>query len=248
MFTAKRKGLLVFLAALFIAALIGVGIIFAPASARPASAAEEGTATEVSSVQELMDAVNDKDIPQIKLTADITFDYTSNEQVYFIQGQGYSLKDAMDLIYGQAGVDISHKYRLFVSRDLVLDLDTHTLTVITDDTESAAVIYNNNGGVDVTIKNGKLVGQSAGNFADIGTMDDGNSNVTLQDVDVEFNHTGDAYPLSGASRAAAIFVAGKLNINNVSFLLKDGGEQVTNDKVLPVIKADSPQGYVTYAT
>ena len=248
MFTAKRKGLLVFLAALFIAALIGVGIIFAPASARPASAAEEGTATEVSSVQELMDAVNDKEIPQIKLTTDITFDYTSNEQVYFIQGQGYSLKDAMDLIYGQAGVDISHKYRLFVSRDLVLDLGTHTLTVITDDTESAAVIYNNNGGVKVTIKNGKLVGQSAGNFANIGTRGDGNSNVTLQDVDVEFTHTGNAYPLSDASRAAAIFVAGKLKIDNVSFLLKDGTEQITNDKVLPVIKADIPQGYVTYAT
>ena len=248
MFTAKRKGLLVFLAALFIAALIGVGIIFAPASARPASAAEEDTAKEVSSVQELMDAVNDKDIPQIKLTANITFDYTSDEEVYFIQGQGYSLKAAMDLIYNQADVDISHKYRLFVSRDLVLDLGTHTLTVITDDTESAAVIYNNNGGVKVTIKNGKLVGQSAGNFANIGTRGDGNSNVTLQDVDVEFTHTGNAYPLSDASRAAAIFVAGELNINNVSFLLKDGGEQVTNDKVLPVIKADIPQGYVTYAT
>ena len=41
MFTAKRKGLLVFLAALFIAALIGVGIIFAPAFSRniPVSAA-----------------------------------------------------------------------------------------------------------------------------------------------------------------------------------------------------------------
>ena len=109
MFTAKRKGLLVFLAALFIAALIGVGIIFAPASARPASAEGSSEQTENSVA---------------KVSGEF-YDSLQNAIDTAISGQATTIT---------LQKNVTENVTIPVGKDITLDLNGNTLTNVSDHT------------------------------------------------------------------------------------------------------------------
>ncbi len=199
MFTAKRKGLLVFLAALFIAALIGVGIIFAPASTRPASAAEEESATAeqtqaaLTFMQKIAQAADNS---IVTLEGDIFFDLTADSAIT----AGHYLNGHLELTQESMTADT-----------ITIDLAGHELKIITGSYDSCIQVGS---GITITLKDsvggGSLAGQSQGALV----KGESGSSIALEDIAVDFTCNYDnpvAY--------AAIDTQGKVSVSSVEFNL-----------------------------
>lgn len=150
MFTAKRKGFLAFFAALILAALIGLGLIFIPDNTRALAAnAEDGTATEtdattpdsshVAQVGEtgydtLQEAINAAGDATVKLLSDVKEDVSIEKgQTITIDLNGYTLTNV------EAHTIINQGILTVVDNSAEKD------GTVTNVTGARAAVYNSNG-------------------------------------------------------------------------------------------------------
>lgn len=151
MFTAKRKGFLAFFAALILASLIGLGLIFIPDNTRALAAnAEDGTTTEtdattpdsshVAQVGEtgydtLQEAINAAGIDAtVKLLSDVKEDVSIEEgQTITIDLNGYTLTNV--------------KAHTIINQGIltVVDNSAEKDGTVTNVTGARAAVYNSNG-------------------------------------------------------------------------------------------------------
>lgn len=150
MFTAKRKGFLAFFAALILASLIGLGLIFIPDNTRALAAnAEDGTATEtdattpdsshVAQVGEtgydtLQEAINAAGDATVKLLSDVKEDVSIEKgQTITIDLNGYTLTNV------EAHTIINQGILTVVDNSAEKD------GTVTNVTGARAAVYNSNG-------------------------------------------------------------------------------------------------------
>lgn len=150
MFTAKRKGFLAFFAALILAALIGLGLIFIPDNTRALAAnAEDGTTTEtdattpdsshVAQVGEtgydtLQEAINAAGDATVKLLSDVKEDVSIEKgQTITIDLNGYTLTNV--------------KAHTIINQGIltVVDNSAEKDGTVTNVTGARAAVYNSNG-------------------------------------------------------------------------------------------------------
>ena len=237
------------LAAMLAAAFLCLGVTFGKAEAEtpsarsledivatlPDVAVTDGVAT-VASWEELVVAINydgatsnplnpnGREADTIKLSKDVTFDFINDT-------------DLQTLMTAFAAGTGGNADSLYITRDVVIDLGGNTLTVDTTNEEFAVAVHD---GAAVTIQNGVLAGETKGDFALVGTAEDGKSSLTLQDLTVSVTSDGTVSDSTGQTRTPrAVFVAGKLHLDTVSFQMTDA---------IPVDLADLPIGEVSYQT
>ncbi len=206
---AKKKGLFAFLLALLASAIVSGALLLSPATANAATGESEGNVITVDSgeIAALQTAlVQAQPGDTVRLTQNITLDLTAYDP---------------DLM-GQEGINghmvIGSKAELGdygVNDGVILDLAGHTLAVNTNSYYTCLLIQ----GVDFTVTDsvggGRLAGTSNGVFATA----DASSEITLENVTVEYTYGTEGYFAGQTSDEAAIVTDGALTLDNVDFAL-----------------------------
>ena len=206
---AKKKGLFAFLLALLASAIVSGTLLLSPATVNAATGESEGNVItvdsgEIAALQTALTRAQTGDM--VRLTQNITLDLTAYDP---------------DLM-GQEGINghmvIGSKAELGdygVNDGVILDLAGHTLAINTNSYYTCLLIQ----GVDFTVTDsvggGRLAGTSNGVFATA----DASSEITLENVTVEYTYGTEGYFAGRTSDEAAIVTDGALTLDNVDFAL-----------------------------
>ena len=206
---AKKKGLFAFLLALLASAIVSGALLLSPATANAATGESEGNVITVDSgkIADLQTAlVQAQPGDTVRLTQNITLDLTAydpdlmgDEDIngHMVIGSKAELGD-----YG-------------VNNGVILDLAGHTLAINTNSYYTCLLIQ----GVDFTVTDsvggGRLAGTSNGVFATA----DASSEITLENVTVEYTYGTEGYFAGRTSDEAAIVTDGALTLDKVDFAL-----------------------------
>ena len=206
---AKKKGLFAFLLALLASAIVSGALLLSPATVNAAAGESEGSVITVNSgeIADLQTAlVQAQPGDTVRLTQNITLDLTAydpdlmgDEDIngHMVIGSKAELGD-----YG-------------VNDGVILDLAGHTLAINTNSYYTCLLIQ----GVDFTVTDsvggGRLAGTSNGVFATA----DASSEITLENVTVEYTYGTEGYFAGQTSDKAAIVTDGALTLDKVDFAL-----------------------------
>lgn len=236
MFTAKRRGFIALLAALLLAALIAFGISMLPAASRTASAETKS----VSTAQALLTAFTEaNEGDTIQLEGNIVIDMTDPGTVQQTGGHMViASKAALLELYKGEGMTEEKAEQDSVADNITLDLNQKTLTLKTTSTVGCIAVY----GVNLTVKNGTINGESKAGLAIVGNArgDNGALTVgalTVEDTTINFKNLN----TQAQSAAPVISGEGELTLSNVTYELS--AAEGAQEPVAPYVAEIGGKGY-----
>lgn len=221
MFTAKRRGFIALLAALLLAALIAFGISMLPAASRTASAETKS----VSTAQALLTAFTEaNEGDTIQLEGNIVIDMTDPGTVQQTGGHMViASKAALLELYKGEGMTEEKAEQDSVADNITLDLNQKTLTLKTTSTVGCIAVY----GVNLTVKNGTITGESEAGLAVVGNAGGDYGALTVEDTTINFKNLN----TQAQSAAPVISGEGELTLSNVTYELSAAEGDVPEDAV-----------------
>lgn len=231
MFTAKRRGFIALLAALLLAALIAFGISMLPAASRTASA----ETTSVSDAGTLLNAfIEANEGDTIRLESNIELDMTDPTKVNVPGGHMViASKEALLELYKDEGMTAEKAEQDAVADNITLDLNQKTLTLKTTSTVGCIAVY----GVNLTVKNGTINGESKAGLAVVGNAGGDNGALTVEDTTINFTNLN----TQAQSAAPVISGEGELTLSNVEYELS--AAEGAQEPVAPYVAKIGGKGY-----
>lgn len=231
MFTAKRRGFIALLAALLLAALIAFGISMLPAASRTASAETKS----VSTAQALLTAFTEaNEGDTIQLEGNIVIDMTDPGTVQQTGGHMViASKAALLELYKGEGMTEEKAEQDSVADNITLDLNQKTLTLKTTSTVGCIAVY----GVNLTVKNGTITGESEAGLAVVGNAGGDNGALTVEDTTINFTNLN----TQAQSAAPVISGEGELTLSNVEYKLS--AAEGAQEPVAPYVAEIGGKGY-----
>ena len=231
MYTAKRKGFIALLAALLLAALIAFGISMLPAASRTASAETKS----VSTAQALLTAFTEaNEGDTIQLEGNIVIDMTDPGTVQQTGGHMViASKAALLELYKGEGMTEEKAEQDAVADNITLDLNQKTLTLKTTSTVGCIAVY----GVNLTVKNGTINGESKAGLAVVGNAGGDNGALTVEDTTINFTNLN----TQAQSAAPVISGEGELTLSNVTYELS--AAEGAQEPVAPYVAEIGGKGY-----
>ncbi len=229
MYTAKRKGFIALLAALLLAALIAFGISMLPAASRTASAETKS----VSTAQALLTAFTEaNEGDTIQLEGNIVIDMTDPGTVQQTGGHMVIASEAaLKSLY--PSLDENEIGKNAVANNITLDLNQKTLTLKTTSTVGCIAVY----GVNLTVKNGTITGESEAGLAVVGNAGGDNGALTVEDTTINFTNLN----TQAQSAAPVISGEGELTLSNVTYELS--AAEGAQEPVAPYVAEIGGKGY-----
>lgn len=229
MFTAKRRGFIALLAALLLAALIAFGISMLPAASRTASAETKS----VSTAQALLTAFTEaNEGDTIQLEGNIVIDMTDPGTVQQTGGHMVIASEAaLKSLY--PSLDENEIGKNAVANNITLDLNQKTLTLKTTSTVGCIAVY----GVNLTVKNGTITGESKAGLAVVGNARGDNGALTVEDTTINFTNLD----TQAQSAAPVISGEGELTLSNVEYKLS--AAEGAQEPVAPYVAEIGGKGY-----
>lgn len=231
MFTAKRRGFIALLAALLMAALIAFGISMLPAASRTASAETKS----VSTAQALLTAFTEaNEGDTIQLEGNIVIDMTDPGTVQQTGGHMViASKAALLELYKGEGMTEEKAEQDSVADNITLDLNQKTLTLKTTSTVGCIAVY----GVNLTVKNGTITGESEAGLAVVGNAGGDYGALTVEDTTINFKNLN----TQAQSAAPVISGEGELTLSNVEYKLS--AAEGAQEPVAPYVAEIGGKGY-----
>lgn len=231
MFTAKRRGFIALLAALLLAALIAFGISMLPAASRTASA-ETKTVFDAGTLLNAFIEANEGDT--IRLESNIELDMTDPTKVNVPGGHMViASEDALLELYKDEGMTAEKAKQDAVANNITLDLNQNTLTLKTTSDFGCIAVY----GVNLTVKNGTINGESKAGLAVVGNARGDNGALTVEDTTINFKNLD----TQAQSAAPVISGEGELTLSNVTYKLS--AAEGAQAPVAPYVAEIGGKGY-----
>lgn len=237
MFTAKRRGFIALLAALLLAALIAFGISMLPAASRTASAE---TTKSVSDAGTLLNAFREAgEGDTIQLTDSIELDMEDKAFTQAMPGGHMVIasKDALLELYKDENITDKQAEEQSVANNITLDLNQNTLTLKTTSDFGCIAVY----GVNLTVKNGTINGESKAGLAVVGNAGGDNGALTVEDTTINFKNLD----TQAQSAAPVISGEGELTLSNVTYELS--AAEGAQEPVAPYVAKIGGKGYSSVA-